>query len=334
MSFEQIEPAFGQASAADVARVVTVRRVKKLALMSTACNVGGTICFIRSSAQGQILWLSRIFRLTPPESFINGVSVFGLSGQALDALKRDMEFVKAVDILLSMGTRLELQNNRLTLTVGNAHVEKAQSELSSNVGIAAARIEALGAHLLNDSLGTARLLRPYQVFLFAAALPFGLCLGMTPPSLAPLHLAFCSMVLGGLLAIVVAGVLLPWHLRQSQVAGAIVSKAVMSTVMGSFLLGSSVVMLANTYLGERLRAPQDVHIEGTVGVTHGRHTSCWLYPDHPVLNLVPGQSLGRLPVKCGEVHYHADSVPHLYDVEVNPGLLDAPFIQSVRELDD
>jgi TonB family protein len=334
MSFEPIEPTFGPASVADVARVVTVRRVKKLTLMGTACNVGGTVCFIRSGAPGQTLWVSRMLRLTPPESFIDGVSVFGLNGQSLDALKRDMEFVKAVDVLLSMGTRLELQDSRLTLTVGNAHVKQSQSELSSNVGVAAARIEALGAHSLNDSVGPTRLVRPYRVYFFAGAVLFGLCMGITPPSLAPLQMALCWTVLGGFLAIFVAGVVLPWHLRQSKVAGAIVSNAVISAVGGSFLLGSSVVMIANTYLGERLLAPQDVHIEGTVGVTHGRHASCWLQPDQPVLNLVPGQSLGRLPLKCNEVHYRADPEPHLYDIEVNPGLLDVPFIQSVRELDD
>ena len=120
MRFEPIEPTFGQASAADVTRVVTVRRVKKLTLMGTGCNVGGSICFIRSSAQGQSLWLNRLFGLTPPESFMDDISVFGLSGHALDSLKRDMEFVKAVDILLSMGTRLELQDSRLTLTVGES----------------------------------------------------------------------------------------------------------------------------------------------------------------------------------------------------------------------
>lgn len=334
MRFEPIEPTFGQAPVADVTRVVTVRRVKKLTLMGTACNIGGAVCFIRSGAQGQIFWLSRILRLAPPESFINGVFVFGLRGQALDALKRDREFMKAVDVLLSMGTRLELQDGRLILTVGNAHVKKSQSELSSNVGIAAARIEALGAHSLNDSVGPARLVRPYRVYLIAAAVLFGLCMGITPPSLAPLHMASCWMVLGGLLAIFVVGVLLPRRLRQSQVAGAVVSNSVMSAVGGSFLLGASVVMIANTYLGERLRAPQDVHIEGTIGVTHGRHTSCWLHPDQPVLNLVTGQSLRRLPLKCDEVHYRADAEPHLYDIEVNPGLLDVPFIQSVRELDD
>src|ERR1700744_268483 len=137
--------------------------------MGAECNVGGSICFIRSSAQGQSLWLNRLFGLTPPESFIDDISVFGLSGHALDSLKRDMEFVKAVDILLSMGTRLELQDSRLILTVGNAHVEKSQSQLSSSVGIAATRIEALGAQSLNDSDAPARLLRPYQVYSFAAA---------------------------------------------------------------------------------------------------------------------------------------------------------------------
>ena len=245
-----------------------------------------------------------------------------------------MEFVKTIEILLSMGTRLELQNSRLTLTVGNAHVKKSQSQLSSNVGIAAARLEALSAQSLNDSVGSARLLRPYQVYSIAAAVLFGLCFGLIPPSLAPVHLAIWGMILGGLLAAGVAGFLLPWHLRQSLVAGAIVSKAVFSTVTASLFLASSAVMLANTYLGERLRAPEDVHIQGTVGVTRGRHASCWLYPDHPILDLVPGLSLRRLPLSCGEVHYHAVPESHFYDVEVNPGLLNVPFVQSVRELED
>jgi hypothetical protein len=334
MSFEQIEPTFGQFSVPDVARVVTVRRVKKVTLLGTACNIGGTVCFIRSGAPGPALWLSQLFRLAPPESFIDGVVVFGLSGQALNALKGDTEFVRAVHVMLSMGTRLELQDSRLTLTVGNAYVDKSQTELSSHIGVAAARIEALGANPLNDSVGSTRLARPYRVYAFAAAVAFGLCLPMTPPTLDPLHMVLCCLAFGGLLAIVVVGGLLPVHLRKSLVAGAVISSAVTSAVMGSFFLGSSAAILANTYLGEALRAPQDVHIDGTVGITHGRHTSCWLYTNDSVATPLPGQSPKRLPLQCSEVHYRADPVPHLYDLEVNPGLLGVPFVQAVRELDD
>lgn len=334
MGFEPIEPTFAQASAPYIARVVTVRRVKKMTLLGTACNIGGAVCFIRSGAQGQTRWLSRLLRLTPSEPFTEGVVIFGLSGQALDTLKGDAKLVKAVDNMLTMGTRLELQNSRLTLTVGNGHVNNFQTELSSDIGIAAARIEALGVHPLNDSADSPRLIRPYRVYAFAAAVLFGLCLPMTPPTLAPLHMASWSLVLGGLLAIVVVGGLLPLHLRKSQVAGAILSNAVISAMMGSFFLGSGAAMLANTYLGEKLRVPKDVHVDGTVGVTRGRHASCWLYADDSATNLVLGQSVRRLPLKCSDVHYQTQTVPHLYDLEVNPGLLDVPFIQSVHELDD
>jgi hypothetical protein len=66
MRFEPIEPTFGQASAVDVTRVVTVRRVNKLTLMGAECNVGGSICFIRSSAQGAELMVESIIRAYTP----------------------------------------------------------------------------------------------------------------------------------------------------------------------------------------------------------------------------------------------------------------------------
>lgn len=72
---------------------------------------------------------------------------------------------------------------------------------------------------------------------------------------------------------------------------------------------------------------------GTIVVTRGKHTNCWLYLDHPSSSLVPGASFGRLPIKCGEVHFHNDPTPRLYDVELNPGLLGAPFVQSIHALD-
>jgi hypothetical protein len=73
---------------------------------------------------------------------------------------------------------------------------------------------------------------------------------------------------------------------------------------------------------------------GVIVITHGKHTNCWLYLDHPSLTLVHGMSFKRLPLKCSEAHYRADPTSRPYDVDINPGLLGAPFVQSIRAAGD
>jgi hypothetical protein len=45
---------------------------------------------------------------------------------------------------------------------------------------------------------------------------------------------------------------------------------------------------------------------------------------------VPGMSFGRLPLTCGEARNDNDPTARTYEIELNPGLLGAPFVQSIR----
>ncbi|SIO51621.1 hypothetical protein [Paraburkholderia phenazinium] len=66
MRFEPIEPTFGQASAADVTRIVTVRRVKKLTLMGAECNVGGKYLLYSIQRTGAEFMVESIIRAYTP----------------------------------------------------------------------------------------------------------------------------------------------------------------------------------------------------------------------------------------------------------------------------
>jgi hypothetical protein len=235
--------------------------------------------------------------------------------------------------MLKAGARLSLQKNKLVASVGNANVAKSKEALSFYIGSAATRIEKLIGATANDATGTDRLTLPYIVYSTLSALVFGTCLGFLESSLKPLTIAGYSLALGFVFAGAAVVFVIPAHLRKNALGGAAVFKAVVSALIGSIFLGSSFAMIGNTYVGEKLLHAQDVLMAGTIVLTHGKHTNCWLYPDHPSSSLVHGVSFGRLPLKCSEVHYHDDPIPRLYDVELSPGLLGAPFVQSIRAVD-
>jgi len=317
----------------DPPRAVRVQRGKQTTFIRASCDVRGSICFVRAGASGQSSRLVRILQLVPPEQFGDGIVVFGLSGATLERLRNDDALAEAVDALLKAGTRLSLQKNKLVASVGNANAAKSKEALSFYVGSAAIRIEELIGVSANDATGADRLTLPYIVYSTLSALVFGTCLGFLESSLTPLRIAVYSLALGFVFAAAAILVVIPVHLRKNALGGAVVFNAIVSVLIGSIFLGSSTAMIGNTYVGEKLVRAQDVRMVGTIVLTHGKHTNCWLYPDHPSSNLVQGVSFRRLPLKCSEVHYHDDPTPRLYDVELNPGLLGAPFVQSIRAVD-
>jgi hypothetical protein len=311
-------------------RAVRVQRSKQTTYIKASCDVGGAICFVRAGTSGQSSRLVRTFQLIPPEPFGDGIVVFGLRGAALERLRNDDALAEAVGALLKAGARLTLQKNKLVASVGNAKATESKEALSFYVGSAATRIENIIGPSANDATGTDRLTLPYVLYSTVSALIFGTCLGLLESSLKPLTIAGYSLALGFVFAGAAVVFVIPAHLRKNALGGAVAFNAVVSALIGSIFLGSSFAMIGNTYVGEKLLNAQDVLMEGTIVLTHGKHTSCWLYPDHPSSSLVQGVSFGRLPLKCSEVHYHDDPTPRLYDVELNPGLLGAPFVQSIR----
>jgi TonB family protein len=334
MSSEQTKPPTGQEFVSgDPLHSVSIKRVKSTTFITASCNVNGAISFIRTDKNTQGARLTRLFGLQPPEPFSDGIAVFGLHGAMLDALRNDQEMVSAVDALLKTGTRLSLQKNKLVATFRKSSNAVAMEALSPFVRAAAIRIEKLAGESVNDAIGTDRLGRPYTILSVVAAVVFGLSLGLLKPSLTPLTIALYSLVAAVPLAIVVVALLLPAHLRKNALGGAVVLNATIASLVASVMLGASLAMSANTCLGEKLLAAQDIHVTGTIGVTHGKHTSCWLMLDHPSADFVPGESFARLPLYCNEVHFHANPVPETYDVKLNPGLLGAPFVQSIHKLE-
>jgi hypothetical protein len=314
-------------------RAVRVQRSKHTTFIKASCEVGGAVCFVRTGASGQISSLVRIFKLVPAEPFGDGIVVFGLSGSTLERLRNDHALSKAVAALLKAGARLSLQKNKLVASVGNAKAAKSKEALSFYVGSAATRMEKLIGFSANEATGVDRLKLPYIVYSSVSALIFGTCLGVLESSLKPLTIAGYSLAIGCVLAGAAIVVVIPAHLRKHALGGAAAVSAVVSAIIGSTLLGSSVAMIGNTYVGEKFLSAQEVLVEGTIVLKRGKHTNCWLYPDHSSSGFAQAVSFERLPLKCSEVHYHDDPTPRLYDVELNPGLLGAPFVQSIRAVD-
>jgi hypothetical protein len=314
-------------------RAVTVQRTRQITFIKASCNVRGALCFVRSTAGGWRAQLIRVFRLIPPESFSDDIAVFGLHGTKLDALRNDDEFNRAIHALVEMGVRLSLQGNKLVATVRNRKAGDSRQALSFYVGAAAERIEKLLGDSVNDDIGADRLGWPYGIYAILSGAILVLCFALVEASLAPLIIALYSLALGSALAAVWVAVVLPMHLRKHALGGAVVVTATIASIAGSLLLGSSLTIMANTYVGERLLSARDIHVMGTVVVRHIKYTHCWLYLDHPSQDFVQGESFRRLPLQCGEVHYQGNPTPRLYDVKLNPGLLGAPFVQSIEAED-
>lgn len=325
-------PANRESISDDPLRSVNVKRTKSATLISVSCSVKGSVCFVRAGKSGQGSWLIRLFGLLPPEPFSDDVVVFGLGGRALDAVRSDREVADAVSALLKSGTRLSLQGNKLTATVSKSSNAATTQALTVLVRAAAAGIERLVGESVNDAIGTDRLGRPYMLFSTLAAVVFGVCFALLKPSLTPLTIVPYSLAAASVFAVVTIAFVLPMHLRRNALGGAIVPYATISSIIGSLMLGASLAMIANTFLGERLLVARDIPMTGTIGVTHGKHASCWLALDIPSPDLVPRELIARLPLNCSEVHYHEDPIPGLYDVKLNPGLLGAPFVQSIQRM--
>ncbi|WP_322014264.1 hypothetical protein [Paraburkholderia sp. J12] len=329
MHSEENRPSLDQASP----RAVSLQRTKQVTFIKTPCNVSGSICFVRTNAGGLGSQLIRIFRLQPPERFSGGVAVFGLTGRTLDVLRSDEELSRAVDAVLQAGSRLQLQKGKLIATVSNAKAAESGQRLSACVGDAAMRIEQLIGASVNDAVDTGRLTLPYLFLSIGTGIVFGLCFSLLEASLTPLTIALYSLAAGLIFAVLTVLIVIPVHLRSQALAGAVVSTAVTSAFIGSLFLGASLTMIANTWLGEKLLAARDVQTTGTIVVTHGKNARCWLALDQPSQDFVQGATFSRLPLQCGEVHYHADPMSRLYDVKLNPGLLGAPFAQSIQAID-
>ncbi|WP_147329485.1 hypothetical protein [Paraburkholderia sp. DHOC27] len=315
-------------------RAVRTVRGRQTTITSAACAVDGAICFMRAGASGQGSRFVRIFNLVPPEPFGDGLVVFGLSSAVVERLRRDGELVQAVNGLVKSGGRLTLQKNKLTFTIGNTAARKLKDVRDAYVGTAALRLEILFGTHANDAIGVRALSLPYTIYSVVGASAFSFGLAFLTSTLTPLKIAGCSLLLSLLFILVLMGMIVPGNLRRNALGGAAAFSVVLAVTLGSLALGTGLAMFSNTWLGERFLPVQRVRLSGVVAITRGKHTNCWLDLDQPSSTLVPGMSIRELPLRCRDVHYHADALAQNYDIEINPGLLGAPFVQSIRAAED
>ncbi|MGF6764755.1 hypothetical protein P3T24_005089 [Paraburkholderia sp. GAS33] len=319
---------------AELPRAVRVLRGKQTTSIRVSCDVAGSVCFMRAGASGQGSHLVRLLKLTPPEPFGDGIVVFGLNGSILERLRRDDAFAEAVVALLKTGSRITLQNSQLTFTIGNSNASKSKEASSYYVGTVATRLETVAGAYVNDATGVDRIGRPYVAYAIGASLVYGVPLAFLESSLTPLTIVKYSFALGLVFAIAGGVFVIPTHLRNHALGGAAAFNAVISALICSIFIGSGLAMIANTYLGEKLLTAQLIRVVGTTVITRGKHMNCWLYLDRPSPTLVRGTTLTKLPLTCGEAHYRADPQSRVYDIKLNPGLLNAPFVQSIEAVDD
>lgn len=272
-------------------------------------------------------------RLIPPVPFSEGVLVYGLSDAMVSRLRADDELMKAIQALLQITSAVSLEKESLFAIVFNKRARESKEAVTFYLRAIAVRLETLVCGPLNSESGNGRLTRPYLFLMCIPSLVFGLCLAGPVQTLRPVLVGQYGLMLSIALAIAMFLYVIPASLRRHALGGAVASIAVTATLAASLFLGPSIAILMNTVAGERFLPAQQIRVTGTVYIRHGKHMSCWLHLDAPSTTIAPGMTLAALPLTCGEAHYRADPMSRSYDVEVNPGLLGAPFVQSIHAVD-
>ena len=312
---------------------VREKRGKNTTRFTTSCHVEGAVSFVRAPKSAKGLRLVRWLRLNPPVPFSNGAFVYGLSDAIVSRLRADEEMIRAVGELLESNAPVSLQKRELTCVVFNKRAGESKEVLTFNLWAVARRLETLADGPLNAELGNARLAKPYRFLMAVPSFVFGLCLALPEPTLRPLLLGTYGLMLSFLLAGAMLLYLIPASLRKHALGGAIASIAVTSALISSLLMGPSIAIIGNTVIGERILPAQRFRLTGAVHIKRGKHMSCWLLLDAPSTTIAPGVAVGTLPLTCGEAHFKEDPVSRPYYVDVNSGLLGAPFVQSIRAVD-
>jgi hypothetical protein len=120
-------------------------------------------------------------------------------------------------------------------------------------------------------------------------------------------------------------------LRKHALAGCAVSGVVALSLVTAVCTGGLSSVLCNTYGGEKLLRASRFHTSGNIVVKRVyRHTECRFNADDPTALRADGESFRSLPVSCSAVHFHSDSSDQSYEVDINPGLLGAPFVQAIH----
>ncbi|WP_233849694.1 hypothetical protein [Paraburkholderia sp. HD33-4] len=232
-----------------------------------------------------------------------------------------------------MKATVSLQKGSLTAVVFNKLASESKEIVTFYLRAIALRFEKLAYAPLNAELGNARLTRPYVFLVTVSGFVFGLCLALAEPTLQPFLVGRYGLTLGFLVAAAMLLHVIPVSLRKHALGGAIASTAVTAALTSSLFVGPSIAILANTVIGERFLPAQRFRLTGTVHIKRGKHMSCWLRLDTPSTTIASGTTVITLPLTCGEAHYREDPVSRSYDVDVNPGLLGAPFVQSIHAVD-
>jgi hypothetical protein len=311
-------------------RPVNIQSASRSSRMRTQCDVQGSLCLRRVPTGGGksiLLWL---FQLTEPARFAatfdgKDIVAYGIGAPLLHVLQGDAEFRSAVGTLLAKGYRLALGESRLELTMVGKVPKDLRESLSDSLTAAASRLEALTDGVMNSEASLGRIRRPWLVASTLAAVVYFFSHLASYSSVLPLSLLPAILAGAGLLS-AVALLIQRSNLKEHALAGAVALDVVMWGVFSSVFFSSAICILLNDYAGARIVPVLNLAVEGTVNITHGKHTSCALVLDLSTPVVLDAKRVRTLPMPCSLAYRHNDSSENRYGVQINPGLLGAPFV--------
>jgi hypothetical protein len=312
-------------------REVLSKRSKSSTTYNTQCNVDGALAFAGGGDINKRLRPIRWFRLIPPLLFVDLMSVFGANEAILARLRADAALVEALRTLLKSPGLVSLERKKLSITVPNKRADASHGALTSALRTVGQRLETLIGGYLNDEIGFTRLTRPYRWLVWIPGIVFPLCGYLLVSSLKPYKIGEDALALSLAACVAISLLAVFGSLRKHALGGAAIHMALPTTIISSLFLGPSIAMIGNTLVGEQILTPQRFHVSGTIVRSHGRTPSCRLRLDDPSTTIAPGMTVYSLPLTLlGQPLCYDEGVSRTYDVDVNPGLLGSPFVQSIR----
>ncbi|MEX3980634.1 hypothetical protein AB4Y45_16845 [Paraburkholderia sp. EG287A] len=314
-------------------RSVNIQSASRSSRMHTQCDVEGALCLRRVRSGGGESMLVRLFQLTEPVRFAatfdaKDIVAYGVGAPLLRILQGDAEFRSAAGILLAKGYRLSLGEGRLELTMAGKVPKDQRDTLSDSLSVAASRLEALTGGAANSEASLGRIRRPWLVASTLAAVVYFFSHLASYSPVLPLSL-LPAIVSGAALLSAVAFLIQRSTLKEHALAGAVALDVVMWGVFSSVFFSSAICILLNDYAGARVVPVLSLAVDGTVHIAHGKHTSCALVLDASTPVVLDDKRIRTLPMPCSLAYRHNDSFENRYDVQINPGLLGAPFVQSI-----
>lgn len=308
--------------------------------ISTPCNVRGAFSLKRTSDIDGKSRILKLLDLMPPKALFRNiiaygsrdVVAYGLDDVMIRKFQLDEKFRLAATALLAHGSSLSLGERTLELTMGGCIPKDSRKELTTQIAETASLLETILGSKLNAEKSLRCLRRPGAWASVLAVVVFPFSAVFTRESINP-FLLVPPAVVGWLLLSVAVFFVLRARLKDHALAGAVASEMIPLSVVSSLFLGFVASTFLNNYVGDILLTPQTFQVEGDVHIYHGKGTGCSLGIDPARPLIFNGHNFHSLPMPCSLANNQKDRKSEHFTVELNPGLLGAPFVKSLSPTD-